>query len=315
MAITVAEANAVSSAHYDKTLTQVAYDSSQFWVKMKKNNRVRVKGGADLRWPLRYQEFGYANAVDPHSQIVFSSKETRTSLVEDWKYYITPQLMSWDERVKNSNGPSQIISLMADKTEEMREDHDERFSDDLYVANPNGQGFTPLTTIIDSAATYAGVAVADVAAWAATEDNTTTQLNLYGSGSIAVAVASATFGKQMPTLHVTTRNLATKAESLIEPQKRYYDEQLADAGFKSVTFHGAPIMGDSHCTASMWLGVCMEVIEIWVHPDFDMVLTPWEDMTQAGFPNALGRTLSWAGNFVCRNRKPNFKFTALNYAL
>ena len=314
MALSVAEANAVSSANYDPTLSQITFQSSPLWAKLKKKNKVQVRGGADLRWTIRYQDLDYADAVSARQQITFEQKETRTQAVLDWKYYNAKTMVSWDERVKNTGKP-QIINLMGDKATELKEDMENRFATDLFTANPNGNGFEPLTTIVDSASSYAGIAVADAANWASIEDGSTTTLNLYGSNSLSYLVNQATFGNKMPDFHLTTRDLASKAESLIEPQKRYYDEELADMGFKSVTFHGAPIVGDPKCTAALWLGLCLDVLEIWVHPDFDMVITPWKELFQAGFPNSMAKVMSWAGNIVCRNRKPMFKATALDYTL
>ena len=314
MALGVTEANTVSSAHYDKTLTQITFEESALWNKLKAKNKIHKDGGTDLRWPLRYTSLGYADAVSPRDQMTFEQKETRTQAVLDWRFYQGKNMISWDERVKNT-GKSQIVNLMKDKAVEIKEDMETRFYTDIYVANPNGVGIVPLTDIVDSATTYAGIAVSDAANWASTEDNATTVVNLYGSGSISAAVNAATFGDRIPNFHLTTRDLASKAESLIEPQKRYYDKDLANIGFTAVEFHGAPIVGDPKCTAKLWLGLCLDVLEIWVHEDWDMVLTPWKELFQAGFPNSLARAMSWAGNIVCRDRQCHFKYTVLDYTL
>ena len=314
MALSIAEANTVSSQYFDTTLTQQYYEDSALWMRLLKKNKVRRRGGVQIQFPIRYTGFGKADAVTPRSQMTFEQKETRTAGVLDWKYYRVPQMISWDERVKNTGKP-QIISLLSDKTTEMKQDMNNRFATDLFTANPNGEGIADLGTIIDSTTTYAGIAYTDAAEWVAREDTSTTQLNLYGSGSLAYMINYATFGRYSPDFHLTTKDLASKFESLVEPQKRYEDKETADAGFRNVTFHGAPVVGDPKCTAASWFGIATETFEIFVHDDWDMVLSPWTDLFQAGFPQAMGRVLAWAGNIVCNLRKANFKFTVLDYTL
>jgi len=313
MALSVTEANTVSSKWYDKTLVQQVYEDSAFYTKLKQMNQV-VPGGSSITFPIRYVKLSDADAVGARQQITYKSKETRTQAVLDWKYYIGQGLISWDERVKNSESKAQVVNLMKDKAAELKEDMTDRFQTDLFTENPNGNGFSSLATIVDSTTTYAGIAYTDAAAWASIEDSSTTTLNLYTGDStgLAGAVNAATFGKSYPTMHITTRNLQSTFESLIEPQKRYSDEKMANAGFPNVAFHGAGVFGDDFCTDNTWYGLCMKHLYIVVHPDFNMKLSSWEELGQAGYPHALKRTLSWAGNIKSTMRKCHFKFTALD---
>ena len=313
MALDIAEANAVSTKYYDKSMTQQVYEDSPFFTKLKNNEAIKTDGGTDIQFPIRYRKYGRADAVGSNQQVSFEQKTTRTGGVLDWTYYNVDTMISWDERVKNSGKP-RVINLLADKAEEARQDMMDRFATDLYTTNPNGLGFTSLATIIDAADSYAGIAVADAAAWASPEDSSTTELVLYGANSLSYMVNQATFGKYTPDLHLTTRDLASKFESLIEPQKRYQDKEMADAGFRNVTFHGVPVLGDVFCTASSWFGVCTKVFELRYHPDWNFDVSPWESLFQAGFPRAMGKVMSWTGNLCAKMRKCNFKFTALNYA-
>ena len=181
MALSISEANTVTDRFYKTPLTQQVYEDCALWVKMKKGNKVKRKGGEALQFPIRYKEFGKSDAVDPRAEVSFEQLETRTAGKLDWKYYITAQMMSWDERVKNTGKP-QIVSLMKEKSDEMKQDHDERFAKDLFTTNPNGRGMIALPVIIDGTDNYAGIADADADSnWAAAvDDTTTTTLLLYG---------------------------------------------------------------------------------------------------------------------------------------
>jgi len=314
MALAITEANTVSHKYFDKTMTQNIYEDSAVLLKIKKNNSIVCDGGTSIQFPIRYRKFARADAVGAHEQVTFEQKTTRTGGDLAWTYYNCDNMISWDERVKNA-GKQKIINLLADKADEIRQDMMDRFATDLYTTNPNGLGFISLPVIIDAADTYAGIAVADVAEWASTEDTTTTELVLYGANSLSYLVNQATFGKHSPDLHMTTRDLASKFESLIEPQKRYKEKTLADAGFTNTTFHGIPVVGDAFCTAKLWLGIDTKQFELRYHKDWNFEVTPWEDLFQAGFPRAMGKVMSWAGNMVCRMRRSSFKASALDYTI
>lgn len=315
MALTRSELESVSTPFYDKEIMSQVYDESAFFYKLKKNNSIVTDGGTEIRFPIRYQELAQAEAVDPRAQILYQQKATRTSGKLDWKYYKVDTMIQWDEQVQNS-GKEQIINLMADKAEEIKDDLYEKFADDLFTTSQATKSFSGLITIVDTGTTYADIAVADAASWAAAvEDSTTTRLILYGSGSLSYNINTSTFGRNKPSLIITTRNLKSKAESLLQPQERFVDKDLADGGFNNVQFLGIPIVGDSHCPTGYMYGLDMDKFELRVHKDFNFKTEPWSDLKQAGFPNAQVKVMFWVGNLVCKMRKSNFRCTALDYTL
>jgi hypothetical protein len=224
-------------------------------------------------------------------------------------------MVSWDERVKCSGKEAQV-NLLAEKTEEGQDDFSNRFATDLWTANPNGQGITPIPSIVDSADTYGEIAVADAPTWKANEDGTTTVLELYGANSLSYMLNQSTFNKYGPDAFFTTRDLASTFESRLEPQKRYEDTEMAEAGFKGVlTFHKIPVIADPFMPTGSWYGLCMKMFQLRYHEDFNFVVDKWESAKQYGYPNAMIKTVSWAGNLTCKMRRCNFKFTALDYTL
>lgn len=314
MALSITEANAVQSQYFDKTPSQIVYEESPFFYKLKKMGNVSTGGGNQIQWPIRYREHDQASAVDPDAQIAYTSKDTRTAAVLDWKYIVGKTVITWEERVKNSGKP-QIVDLLADKKTEMDDDVYELFADQLFATTQATDALSSLETIIDSATSYGGIAVADASLWAATEDSTTTELILYGSGSLSYMINQATFGKNGPDIHITTRDLFSKFESILEPQKRYEDKTMADGGFTSLTFHGKPVVSDVHCAANRWYGISSKDMELRHHSDHNFKKTEWFALREAGFPEHMAKLCTWAGNLMCRNRRTNFKFTALDYTI
>jgi hypothetical protein len=315
MALSIAEANTVSKNYFDKTLTQQIYERSAFVARLKEKENIVCDGGVQIQWPIRHSKLNATNSVTPRSQIAYSQKETRTAAVLDWTYYVGQAMISWDERVKNV-GQGQIINLIKDKTEELAQDMFDYFTTDVFATSAVTTKIAPLPVIV-SASTYGGIAVADAAEWTAgLADTTTTRLVLYGSSTcLAKAINSSTFSPDGPDIIITTRDLFNKLESLIEPQTMRSDDGLQNAGFTNIKFHGVPVVGDAKMTAAMMLGLDTSAIELRYHPDFNWKVDDWSDLKQAGFPNALVKTVCWVGNLVCKRRKTNFKFTVLDYTL
>jgi hypothetical protein len=316
MALAYSEANTVQSNYFDKSLTQQVYEKSPVYARLKQRNNVRTSGGSQIQFAIRDTTLGQAEAVDPRQQITYEQKDTRTAGVLDWKYIVGKNMISWDERVKNTGKP-QIIDLLRDKTEEMQQDMLNKFNTMLYSTTQVAKEFSGLDEIVDTGTTYAGIATADSAEWAAAaEDTAETRLHLWGSStSISKRINDATFGPNYPDLLVTTRDLFSKFESLADPQRVYRDNKMADLGFEAVKFGRSVVVGDYACTANRLYGLDTSTLEFRYHPDFNFKTDKWDDLKQAGFPQAMVKLVYWAGNLCCKMRKTNFKYTALDYTV
>lgn len=314
MALTYSELESVSTPFYTKEIISQVYELDPFFKKLKQNKNITASGGTDIRFPIRYQELALAEWVNPKEQIAYQQRKTRTSGTLAWKYLVGKTMMQWDEFIQNS-GKEAMINLQKDKADEMVDDLYEVMTDALYATSQASDAMSSLDTIIDSTTTYAGIAYTDAAQWAATEDTSSTKLVLYGtSAALATSMNTCTFGPYKPDLLVTTKNLYSKIESLIEPQKRFYDEK-AIIGFNTLKFHGADVVAANHCPTGYLWGVTSKFWELRTHKDENFKVDPWEDLKQAGFPKAKIKLCYWVGNLLCTMRKVNFKYTALDYTV
>ena len=306
MALTINELNTVSDKYYDPTIPQQVYEDSAFTAILQSKNKIIKKGGESIQFGVRYQKLGTSGKTGFRTKVDFSSKQTRTGAVLSWMPMQGYTMMHWDEKVKN-RGKSAIIDLQKDKAVELKEDFQDALSSILWGTETDS--IAPLAQIVDSADTYAGITVSDVAAWAAIEDSSSTVLTL----SLLMSLRNqATFGKHKPTHHFTTLDLASRYELMLEPKERYYDKDMANLGFDTVTFYGKPVIGDEYVSSGDWYGLDMTVFELLVQEGNDMNITPWFSLEQAGFPNAIAKYMSSVMNLVCHIRKSNFKLTALD---
>ena len=308
MAITVAEADAVSTRIYDKKMVQQAYDETYFFKKIKKDDKVVQKGGNDLSWPIRYKKQSRADATDWDDQVSFVKDDTRTSAVDSWAPYRNQTLLTWQESATNQAGKQRIVNLISDKSTELMEDLVDDMSTDLFATSAVTGNIVPLSTIIDSADTYAGVTVSDASNWASTEDSSSTTLT---RALLNTQVAATQFGTHGPTVHITTRALVGKYDNLIGASERWRDVETANMGFEHLSFYMKPVIGDAYQQSSYWYGIDMDAFEMWVLAGEDMNVSGWSDLTVAGYPGSLGKVCRHVCQIVCRRRRTSFKLSAL----
>jgi hypothetical protein len=312
MALSVTQINAVAKKYYDEKIRDQAYDDSPFLKVLKTDHKIKERGGTQIQFPINYRKLAQSAATNPRAQVAFQAKDTITGGIDDWAWYRAQVMLPWDDLVKN-RGAAEIVNLIKEKTNELKRDLTDALATDLFATSQTTNGLTPLAVIVDSAGAYAGIAVADAATWASTEDNATTTLVMHGSASLSASVMAATRGVNKPTLHVTTRNLWTKYESILQPNQRYEDKKMANLGFDSLTLYSKPVVADSYCTTKYWYGLDMTAFELVCQPGEDYTFTDWFELEQAGFPDSMAKVGKFVGNVVCHCRDTSFKYTLLDY--
>jgi hypothetical protein len=318
MALAIDELNTTTfEAKLDQVATDQAYDESVFWAKKLSDGFVKQKGGKTLDFGIHYQTQGTGAMGNPRSQITFENVETITGASTYWSYYNARTMIFMDEKIKNA-GKSQAIDLVADRVGVLKREILNTLCTALFsTGTPAGTfDLQPIPYIVDSANTYAGIAVADAANWASQENSTTTTLSVTGQYSLSYYNNLCSLGTKKPGLYLTTRDLASKAMSLLMPNVWYQDKTYANLGFSNVTLIGIPVIGDAFVAAGMWLGLDMDSWEVVVNSeqgDKGIGYSPWIDLTPSGYLNTSAKIAYFVGQVRCMRRRTNFKYTALDY--
>lgn len=307
MALSVTEMDAASTKYYDKKLVQQIYDSYDFLKYLKDNDKITIDGGTSFTFPVRYRRLNRAGAVGWNDQVDFQAYETRTQAELDWAPYRVDTTITWEERKKNRGKP-QIIKLAEDKSTELREDMIYALASDIWATSAVTGHISPLSQIVDSADTYAGITVSDVSAWAGAEDSSSTQMTralFYG------AVRENKFGEHGPNRHYTTRAIAAKYDTLLSSDERYVNTRDMNAGPSATTLYGKPVIDDPYIPSGDWYGLDMDSFELAILEGEDMWVSKWEDLFVGGYPKSMAKVMTCVVALVCRRRRTNFKFTAL----
>lgn len=329
MAFTYTEAQTVSDLGFDTKMHEQVYDKYPFWKKLALNEQIESKGGGrSWTWPVRVKQYGKANAVGPRERINFVNKATRTLALVDPKYYVGTATIPWDDNRANK-GKAQLIDLIKDKSEECQQDFMDRLNTDLWTANPNGNGIEPISSIVDSSTSTASAGITptdcDTGSWVSIEDSATTKLELYGGvygtttyQSLSSMLNAANFGGNGVTMHLTTKDLRSVFESLLEAHQQFNakvgDEQMASAGFKNVAFKGVGVFDDPYVPSGSWYGLDMKALAILKDPEDYLQVTKWEKHSTE-YPKNMVKTMFAVLNLKWERRRTHFKFTALDASL
>jgi hypothetical protein len=299
-------------------MKQQVYDEHPFLAKMRAEEKITIDGGTKIQVPIRYKKLDKAGSAGFREQFVFEGVQTRTAIELDWKAMKAETVLFWDEKIKNA-GSGRIINLAKEKATELKEDFLDKMATKLLQVHTDvgDLDFESLDNIVDDSTSYGGLnpgdTDVDLSEWASTVDSSTTALNIYGSNSLSYMRSQATFGKREPTMHLTTRELFTKYESIIQPQQRYEDKQMANLGFSTLTFHKKPVVEDPYVLTGYWYGIDTNAFEIFVKEGEDMDVSDWFSLEQAGYPKTTAKYMTAVLNIICRMRKTSFKFEALDY--
>ena len=316
MGIALTDLQATTQNELDNILHDTVYDKIAMLQWFKKHKRVKCDGG-DFEWDVVYKEYGLAEAIDMNQKITYETVEMIDQATDKWKAYAVTAFVTLEERIKNY-GKGQIIDLQKAKAEYMAKALYQKLSTDLYTANPNGKGLTPISTIIDSAAVYAGLDPATYTTWVGIEDNSTDTMELDGAATSLMGMyMQAWFGDDAPDVFFTTKNLLMKYGSIINNKTRYEyggrDAKEAGMGRTNLFFMGCPIFPDPACPAASFYGIQTDSMELKVHPEADMKAQPWMPAEGQSQPFAFKRETLAILNLRCIQRRTNFKMTALDY--
>lgn len=314
MGLTYAQRDAVTKKFFINRITQQAYDSIVFLKKIAQGKRVKVvSGGKKVYHPIRYQQLGTSQFIDPDSARVIQNIDTRTALELNWTYQVTDWVITMREKVEN-RGDAAIIKLMDDKLAEVKEDTYEKFSNVLFQATASKgelelDGLLQMIQTTGSATTYAGISSADAASWIAGYfDSSTTALALFGSNSLSAAMTACTFG-EVPNLIVTTRENANLYASLLQPSERRVPGD-GKSGATDLAFMGKPIIADPHVLANHIFLLNTDHLWLYVQKGYNFQPGGWEK--DPSRYDADVNVIKWVGNMVADKRRVHGAFSNIS---
>lgn len=257
-----------------------------------------LDGGRQIVEPLLYALNSTAGSYDGYDTLDTDPQEGMTNAEFDWKQYSVSVSISGREKRQNT-GEAAVFSLIEGKIMQAEMSLIETMNGDLFTdgTGNSSKDLTGLVLAVDSAGTYGNIARASNSWWSANETAV--------SGPLTIAQmrtqynnCSKGYKKDHPDLIVTDQDEYEAYEAKLQPDMRFSDNELADAGFENLAFKGSKMVFDEQCNAGVMYYLNTKYLGLRVHKDAKFTVT---DEQKPVDQDAFVKQILWMGNMVAKN--------------
>lgn len=257
-----------------------------------------LDGGLKIVEPLLYGTNSTAGSYSGYDELDTAPQEGMTNAEFEWKQYSVSVSISGKEKKQNT-GETAILNLLEGKIMQAEMSLIEAMDGDLFTdgTGNSSKDITGLVLAVDSAGTYGNIVRSANSWWSAKEtavsgpltiDNMRSQYNTCSKG----------YKSAHPDLIVTDQDEYEAYEGKLQPDMRFADNKLADAGFENLAFKGAKIVFDEQCNAGVMYYLNTAVMGLRVHKDAKFSVTEEQKPVDQ---DAFVKQILWMGNLTAKN--------------
>lgn len=186
----------------------------------------------------------------------------------------------------------------------------ESMNGDLFTdgTGNSSKDLTGLVLAVDSAGTYGNISRTTETWWAAHETAVSGPLTIDAMRTM-YNDCSKGYKKAHPDLIVTDQTEYEAYEAKLQPDMRFADNKLADAGFENLAFKGSKIVFDEQCNDGLMYFLNTEMMGIRVHKDAKFSVTEEQRPVDQ---DAFVKQILWMGNLITKNCDRLGKLTGLD---
>ena len=251
----------------DEVFDGISTNNALVWMLRQSGNIKVSDGGRTFTHPLMYALNSSFAARAHDSSIPTPDAQTHTH--SEWNVRtISGSITLFKLHQAMNQGKSVILKYLEEKKQAAITSMTEILGDQLVDGTGTDPDWDSIETIASTTntTTVGGIAGSD-ASWqnyADTSGVTNFGTSSEGLNAIDLAIRSTTFGNLSPTAIFTTSTVYGFYQTAQAANIRYYNEQLADAGFEHLAYGKRPILWDDNIdagrlytidTESLWLQV------------------------------------------------------------
>lgn len=268
-----------------------------------------LDGGRVIVEPLLYALNSTAGSYSGYDVLDTDPQDGMTNAEFEWKQYSVSVSISGKEKRQNS-GESAVLDLLEGKIMQAEMSLIEAMNADLFTdgTGNSSKDITGLVLAVDSAGTYGNIVRSTNSWWSSMETAV--------SGPLTIDVmrtmyndCSKGYKKDHPDLIISDQTEYEAYEAKLQPDMRFSDNKLADAGFESLKFKGSSMVFDEVTNDGVMYFLNTGKMGIRVHKDAKFSVT--EDK-QPVDQDAFVKQILWMGNLVQKNCARSGKLTGLD---
>jgi len=235
-----------------------------------------LDGGTSIVQPLLYSELGNQGSYSGADTFLTDEDEGITAAEFDWRqYYAAIKLKNID--VAKNSGASAVLRIVENEVTRAEMSIAESL-DSLFFLDGSGNSnkdFLGLDALISDTAVVGGIDPAGAG-------NDWWQSSVTGSvgaitdfTEIRQKYLAVSEGNDFPTNIFTTETLYAHVDSFFEANQRFMDPTMANQGFETIMFHGAPISFDRNAQADRIYFLNLKYITLYKLGDTWFKMSDW----------------------------------------
>jgi hypothetical protein len=315
MSLTYGQITAITEKLYIPRMIDNVYDTNALLKRMNRPEYLKLStGGEKVIAPvISSSTASTAKWYAANDALTTTASDNISAAEFEWKSLFEPIRISRQDLLKNA-GDAQKLSLISSKMEIAKSGLQDSlgtgiFSDGSSVPN----SIVGLQNLLSTTSTYGGIAVADLASWAASVKSNSAVARSLTLGLMQQADGSATFADDIrPTVLVCNQNILDQVWGLFQAHQRLMSSDMEKLGFENVlTFNGKPVLADSHAIADAICFIDEKHVFLQVMKDENMRVETLEKLESA---NAMLTKIFWMGALVCNSRRSNCLLSDIAHA-
>ncbi len=316
MALSVSQLAAITHRLIIPKAVDNIFNSNPLLMRLKEKGR-KFDSGREIVQPIVYDDVNAVQAYEGSEVLSTELNDNLTAAVFQWRQYSAFFGVTGREEIIN-DGAKGILNLLKMKQKVTEVSLLNTLGTDLQGSNSTGKKLDGLGLMLDDTSTsYGGISSTDFSGWAAI-------VHLISSNTLSLfelqkMQGRATISGDHPTVNVTGQPLYDKFWSLVQPDQRFVDSKMADAGFGGLKFNGVPIVVDSHVSGSgygsadnFWQMLNEGYLDFVTHSKINFKVVP---IPQVKDQDVKMVRIFWAGNLVCSARRMHVVTETLNPTL
>lgn len=280
---------------------------------MKKNGGVQTfDGGTFINQNLSFAENGNGGSYSGYDTLAIGAQDVISAAQFNFSQYAVPVTFSGREQLINS-GKEALIDLVESRVEVAESTMQNLLNRHFYLdgTGNNGKNLTGLAAAIPLANTtgvYGGIDRSAYSFWR----NQKYQASVDGAGVATAAtiqsqwnqvVIPLTRGTDKTNVILCAPNVYALFQASLQPQQRFMDADLANAGFQTLQFMGIPVVFDTAASGiSTNVAYFLNTKYIKWRPHADRNMVSLDDKSAVN-QDATVKTLAWAGNLTMSGSK------------
>jgi hypothetical protein len=265
----------------------------------------KIDGGTQIVQPVAYATTTAVGWYTGSDTLNTAANDQIDNAIADWAFLYGNITVTRTDELKNS-GREQIVNFVKSKVQLCEKTMANTLGTALYTGTAATNSIVGLQTAIHSASrSYLSIDSTTYSWWDSQSDSTTTTMSI---GKLRSLIGLCTIGSDKPSVIVTTQAIYDSLYGLLQPQQRFMDSEIANAGFVNLMFEGKPFIVDNRCPTSYLFALNEDYLHLFVHKDEDF---RFENFIKPPNQNVSSAKIYWAGALVVDNPRMNGVMSAL----